>query len=110
MSETPSSQSAAVSFAKLQPAGAQTRDLSASKRTPPSSSASEMSVPSVSQSGMNEWPAPTTRTLRAFCTNPASSVSVFGRAICCGVALTLPDQFFHCMNATSLHAHARRDA
>jgi hypothetical protein len=58
-------------------------------------SASETSAPSVSQSGMNECPAPTTRSFSARVTTAANSASVRGRAISRGAARTLPDQFDH---------------
>ena len=63
---------------------------SALTSTSPSMSASDSSVPSVSHSGMNEWPAPTTRTLRACRTSAASSASVFGRAISAAPAERYP--------------------
>ncbi len=61
----------------------------------PSWSVREISVPSVSHSGMKEWPVPATRTLAELATSAASSASVLGRSIRSGLAETLPDQFCH---------------
>jgi hypothetical protein len=50
--------------------------------------------PLVGTSGVNEWPAPTTRTRVDFCTVSASSASVAGVAHREGLAVCEPDQFF----------------
>jgi len=49
--------------------------------------------PLVGTSGVNEWPAPTTRTRADFCTVSASSASVAGIARRDGLAVCEPDQF-----------------
>ncbi len=77
------------------PAGTQAVPSAASISMSPSRSPSESSTPSVSHSGMKEWPAPATRTRCAAATMAQSSDSVFGRARLSGRAITLPDQFRH---------------
>ena len=67
---------------------------------------SESSVPSVAQTGVNEWPLPATRTgPEPSATIAANDASSAGRAIRAGAHLTPPDQLCH-VSAIAPHHHA----
>ena len=68
----------------------------------PSISARCNSSPSVSQRGMNEWPAPVTLTHSAPATRVRRSSVLRGVSMADGRAETLPDQFRHTIVACSL--------
>jgi hypothetical protein len=61
----------------------------------PSSALESNKLPDVSHSGMNEWPAPATRTDEARVTIACSSASLRGRSSSRGSTRTLPDQLLH---------------
>ena len=96
LSPSPASWSGRPSAWILLPARTRAVSADVSLATTPARASSEISVPSLSPSAVNEWPEPTTRTgAGPSRTAAASSPSLAGLENCFGADLIQPDQFAH---------------